>query len=170
LGFKVKKFIFRYSLMVGIIAATSIAITMPAQSQPDSPMPVCPQLQQQQWKTQSLIAISLLAISGCIILSQGKMRSHEKAADHKVGEDEAQRHAYGEKNFNLLTKEFGKHNKSSIANVGNVTKRVNGLVKFMPKALAADIDESENIFKKIARQILDKEVLDEESNNPPDEI
>jgi hypothetical protein len=166
----VKKFIFRYSLMVGVITATSIAITIPAQSQPDSPMPVWPQLQQQQWKTRSLIAISLLAIGGCIMLGQGKMRSCEKATDHKVGEDETQRHVDSEKNFNLVTKELDKHNKSSKADVGDVTKRVNGLVKFMPKALATDIDESENIFKKIARQILEEGILDEESNNPPDEI
>jgi type IV secretory pathway TraG/TraD family ATPase VirD4 len=97
-----KKFIFRYLLILGVIAATSAvirptAIASPTKVKPDESVPSWLQpYKQQLWNPQALIAIALLGIGGYIILSgdssskKGRMASarwaggKEKMAARKV--------------------------------------------------------------------------------------
>jgi type IV secretory pathway TraG/TraD family ATPase VirD4 len=73
-----KKFIFRYLLIIGAIAslapttiaAITIATASPAQAKPDNSVPSWLQpFKQQLWNPQALITIALLSIGGYIIMS-----------------------------------------------------------------------------------------------------
>jgi type IV secretory pathway TraG/TraD family ATPase VirD4 len=98
-----KKFIFRYLLVIGAIAsftstiATTIATASHAQAKPDNSVPTWLQpFKQQLWNPQALITLALLGIGGYVIMSgdgsrkKGRMASarwaggREKMAARKV--------------------------------------------------------------------------------------
>jgi hypothetical protein len=66
-GFKMKKLIFRYLLVIGAIASTSFAVAIPAQANPQ-PDNSAPAWANQLWNPQSVITISLLADTSSYVL------------------------------------------------------------------------------------------------------
>jgi type IV secretory pathway TraG/TraD family ATPase VirD4 len=101
-----------------------------------------------------------LPAGDCIFINPAYSNDKEASIPVKlkveVGDGEIQRRAYGEKNFHIVIKKLKKQNKSTRIEASDVTKRIDGLEKLIPKASEKDNQESASIFTKIGTQLMNQ--------------